>query len=183
MCYAAARYAQRQQFHLDSTGQLLLVDWLSCGRQACGEQWAFDHYESRNEIFVAGQRLVSDTLRLSPQEGPLNSPDRLGGIGCLATVLIVGGPDSPFAREAQDIFDWSHRQPVTSLAPLKFAVSPLYAPGQNRTRHAGGGTPHESCGLMLRVAGPQVEAVGQFIQTRLKNLTALLQDNPWSRKW
>ena len=54
---------------------LILVDWLTSGRTARGERWAFSRYESRNEIFVSGKRLaggfpVADPVRMARSRTP-----------------------------------------------------------------------------------------------------------------
>src|SRR5579862_460961 len=54
-CFAGARYAQRLTFDLAPAASLVLVDWLTSGRRAMGERWAFAHYESRIDISVGGR--------------------------------------------------------------------------------------------------------------------------------
>jgi urease accessory protein UreH len=72
--FAGSSYAQRQSFHLGPGSGLVLVDWLCSGRAARGERWAFDRFQSRNEIFVGEERVLLDSLLLDPDDGPLASP-------------------------------------------------------------------------------------------------------------
>src|SRR6266478_6641911 len=62
--FAGSSYAQRQEFHLHASSSLVLVDWLCAGRAACGERWAFSRFQSRNEVFFGGDRLLVDSLLL-----------------------------------------------------------------------------------------------------------------------
>src|SRR5437868_14626226 len=42
VCFSAARYCQTQAVTLDEHAGLVLLDWISCGRHAAGERWAFN---------------------------------------------------------------------------------------------------------------------------------------------
>ena len=61
-CFAAARYEQQQQFVLDDSASLVLIDSLCSGRVAHGERWAFSRYRSSNEILLAGPRAMGDNI-------------------------------------------------------------------------------------------------------------------------
>lgn len=51
--FAGSSYRQKQTFDLAPTASLALVDWMSSGRAACGERWAFNDFQSRNEVWRA----------------------------------------------------------------------------------------------------------------------------------
>ena len=90
--FADSLYVQRQDFHLHPTAGLVLVDWFSAGRLACGERWEFTRYESRNEVWIGDQRVFTDSLRLSNEDGPMPGDHRLGRYNCFATVALIGEP-------------------------------------------------------------------------------------------
>lgn len=48
-------YQQTQIFTLAEDASLILLDWVSAGRVARGEDWAFSTWSGRNEIWVASQ--------------------------------------------------------------------------------------------------------------------------------
>src|SRR4051812_2271398 len=63
-CFAGAMYEQRQRFELEKYASLLLVDWLTAGRVACGERWAMRRYASDTRVNVGGSCVARDALRL-----------------------------------------------------------------------------------------------------------------------
>lgn len=164
-CFAGAVYEQRQQFSLDDSGSLVLVDWLTSGRRARGERWAFTRYASRNEIFVAGRCVFRDALLLDPADGPLHDPQRMGKIDCLATAILLGPRVAKAAAELLHIVSEQSAgaDPTTGVL---CAASPLGAGG-----------------AVLQLAGPSAQAIGRVLRARLKFLCELLGDDPWQRKW
>jgi urease accessory protein len=159
--FADSTYAQRQEFHLAPTAGLVLVDWLGSGRTERGEQWAFRRYQSRNEIFVAGERRLIDSILLEDADGPLRSEARTGRYHCLAMLLLLG---PPVAEAAEFLLAEIGSREVPGRAPLATSVSPV----------AGG--------ALLRVAGATVESVRHELQRHLSFIPALLGDDPWARK-
>jgi urease accessory protein len=160
--FAGSRYHQRQIFNLAESASLVLLDWLSSGRAACGERWEFDRFESRNEVLIEGRRVFVDSLRLDSDGQPLTSTHRLGRFNCLATLLLLGPMVEPFAGQTlQDIS--SH--PVARRGSLVVAASPV------------------GSGAVLRIAGENTELVGREIHRHLQLLSTLLGDDPWARKW
>jgi urease accessory protein len=161
-CFATSRYEQRQRFELAPRANLVLVDWMSGGRSARGEQWSFNRYLSRNEIHRNGELVLLDSLLLDSQDAEIKGRFRTGGFDCLATVVLIGEMLAPHARQ---ILDWIHAQPITPEARLVSAASPLRE------------------GVILRLAGTGPELVGQEIFRHLSFVRDLLADDPWSRKW
>ena len=160
--FAGSTYTQRQEFHLAPDASLVLVDWFTSGRVARGERWEFNHFASRNEVFVAGKRIFLDSLRLDPADGPLDSAHRTGRFNCLGMVLLIG---PAFRKGAAELLEDVSRQPVARRAPLVCSASPV-----------GGGA-------LLRIAGEQSETVGREIHRHLSFLSDQLGDDPWARKW
>lgn len=160
--FADSIYTQRQEFFLQPGAGLVLVDSLCSGRAARQERWAFTRVQSRNEVFVDGRRLLLDSLLLNPADGPLNGPHRLGQFNCLALVLILGEPLREASKRALENVA---AQPVQRGASLICSASPI------------------PDGVILRLAGEQVEEAGREVQRQLGFLEDVLEDNPWSRKW
>jgi urease accessory protein len=160
--FAGSRYRQRQMFNLAGSASLVLLDWLSSGRAACGERWEFDRFESRNDVLIEGRRVFMDSLRLESAGQPLTSTHRLGRFNCLATLLLLGPMVEPFARQTLQAIA---TRPVNRRGSLVISASPIGA------------------GAVLRIAGESTELVGREIHRHLQPLSALLGDDPWARKW
>jgi urease accessory protein len=159
--FAGSSYTQRQEFRLDQGAGLVLVDWFCSGRAARGERWAFTRFHSRNDVFLGEERLLVDSLLLDPSEGPLDGPLRMGRFNCLALVLLVG---EPVHEAAVQLLALVAAQPVTRRAALIHSASPIRG------------------GVLLRVAGEEVETVAREIHRHLAFLREVLGDDPWARK-
>jgi urease accessory protein len=158
--FAGASYEQRQDFHLAAGAGLVLVDWISSGRAARGERWAFARVQSRNQIFRGERRVLIDSLLLDPADGALDGPYRLGRFNCLALLVVVG---EPFRAGAEQILERLSAQPLTRRAATQQSGSPLPE------------------GAVLRLAGESVEDVGRALREHLALLSE--GDNPWVQKW
>jgi urease accessory protein len=160
--FADSTYGQRQEFHLQPTAALVMVDWFCSGRAACGERWTFTRLQSRNEIFLGGERILLDSLLLDAEQYPPRTAHGMGRFNCLALMVVIG--DS-LATHASKILADVAAQPIVARAPLIVSASPLRQ------------------GVLLRVAGERVGDVDREIQRALGFVPELLQDDPWSRKW
>jgi len=162
--FADAVYDQRQRFELaDGTASVVLLDWLTSGRAARGERWAFSKYRSRNVILLGDQPLLNDALTLDADDAiPTAAMHRTGRYDCLATLVLTG----PAARGgAGDALARTAREPLKVGGPVLAAASPL-----------GDG------GCVFRVMGTGVEAVAAYLKPLLAFVAPLAGDDPWSRK-
>ena len=160
--FTGSRYQQRQEFHLHPESALVLVDWLCSGRAACGERWAFNSFQSRNEVFLGDSRVLLDSVLMDPADGPLDSAYRMGRFNCLALVLVFG--DS-LRAVSKHILEQIAGLPIRRRASLVCSANPI------------------AHGVLVRIAGEDVEAVGREIRRLLAFLRDMLHDDPWSRKW
>ena len=101
-------------------------------------------------------------LVLDASHGPLGQKFGGGRFNCLATVVLLGPRVEARARQ---ILEYVSDQKVQRSADLIFAAGPLAE------------------GVLLRVAGPGVEAVGRTIHQHLHFVKKLLEDDFWLRKW
>lgn len=156
--FADSHYSQRQEFHLAPNAGLVLLDWFSAGRTARGERWAFKHLASRNDVFIGGERALVDSILLSSEE----LAAQMGRFNCLATLLFIGPPlQTASATLLQQIAAHS----VEKRATLVCSASPVRD------------------GVLLRLAGEEVEAVRRALHNQLTFLREILGDDPWARKW
>ena len=160
--FAGSSYRQRQEFHLAGDSALVLVDWFTSGRPARGERWAFDHFQSRNDVFIDGRRIFMDSILLNSESGAVGSPHRAGRFNCFAMLLLVGEPlRESVAKLAAEISS----RPVERSATLLCSASPVQE------------------GIVLRLAGEDVETVSRELKQQLTFLADFLGDDPWARKW
>jgi urease accessory protein len=160
--FAGSNYWQKQEWHLAESAGLVLLDWFCSGRMARGERWRFGRLQSRNDVFVAGQRVFVDSILLEGAEGALEVPDGLGACQCIALLLLLGPPLRPFAAS---VLETVSGRPISSKDSLTCSASPVRE------------------GVVVRIASADTEAVAQLIEEYLRPLSALLGDNPWDRKW
>jgi urease accessory protein len=166
VCFAGSRYRQTQRFELTRRANLVVLDWISSGRWASGERWAFREYVSRLIVDIDGAEIVHDALALRDRDGAIG--ERLGRFDVLAVAVIAG---AALTSEAERIVSRAAAAPIVRVADQLVAATAL--------THADLG----SAGCLVRVAGRSVEEVGRTIREYLGFVPALLGDDPWSRKW
>ena len=160
--FAGSVYRQSQQWHLGEGAGLVLLDWFCSGRVARGERWQFDRFQSRNDVFVEGERVFVDTILLDGADESLHSPHRVGRYDCFAMLLFLGPPCRTVAAE---LLKNISARPVTRQGSLLCSASPVRD------------------GAVLRLAGEGSEEVGRELERHLQPLSGVLGDNPWLRKW
>jgi len=164
--FAGSTYTQHQIFDLAPDAGLVLLDWFTAGRAACGERWAFHRFKSRNEVWCAanGSRHLTflDSLLLDSAERDLTTPHAAGRFNCLALLLLLG---PPVRETASMLLDQIAAQPVEKRAALACSASPLLD------------------GAVLRIAGERSDHVAHELHRHLQHLHNLLGDDPWARKW
>lgn len=81
---------------LDSKhGSLCVLDWVSNGRPANGENWSFHRYGSRNEIYLrqsngARRLLLRDNMLLDEQSPEGHVARKMNGIAVYGTLVLFG---------------------------------------------------------------------------------------------
>jgi urease accessory protein len=161
VCFAGSSYEQTQRFRLGRDASLVLVDWLSSGRRAAGERWAFDRYLARTSVHADGRLVWHDALSLNPLDGDLAT--RMGRFEVIAVVGLFG---ARLRAEAATIISRASDRSLERRADLLLAASPI---GED--------------GALVRIAGSTAESVGRAIRECLHFVPALLGDDPWQRKW
>ncbi|KAK2461665.1 hypothetical protein APHAL10511_006128 [Amanita phalloides] len=166
-CFRSASYTQIQTFHLeDDRSSIVVLDWITSGRKALGEEWAFSKYYSCNEIWVGQKRIVRDVMLLEDESKENSSVpsrsliDRLAPYACYATVFLYG----PHTREtiSQLSKDYDTISVFKSVAPeeLLWSLSPVAS--------------RDGMGAVLRVAALETQMVKKWLATALKDLQAIM---------
>jgi urease accessory protein len=161
VCFAESRYQQTQHFDLEAGASLVLVDWVTAGRHASGERWAFAEYRSRLRVRQQGRPIVHDAVALLASHGSLAV--RLGRFNVMGVALLVGDR----VRSAADALVREMGQ-----APLARRGGDVMA-----------ATPVGDGGCLLRFASDSTERMGRTLRAWLDVVPRLLGDDPWSRKW
>lgn len=167
-CFAGASFVQRQTFRLAPGASLVLLDWMTGGRTARGERWAFSRYASRNEIVIedaqgASSRLFLDALVLEGNGAGPSLERRLGRFNCLGLLVLIG----PLLTQA--------------AAGLLARVAALSVPRRSALLQSA--SPLGNGGALLRFAGEHPANVARALQHHLSFLPSLLGEDPWSRRW
>ena len=161
VCFSSAAFTQTQTYELSADASLVVVDWMTSGRHASGERWAFSRYESRIAIERDGRPVFYDAVLL---ESDLDSVgDRMGRFDVFLTAVLSG---PLVAQGAEEIVQSIARTPVRGQADMIQAASKT-----------------SDGGILLRIAGTSVEEVGRTVRDSFAFLSSLLGDDPWSRKW
>ena len=161
VCFADADFTQTQRYDLDADASLVLVDWMTSGRHAAGERWAFSRYESRVDIRRGSERIFFDALVLEPNIDSV--AERMGRFDVLLTAVITG---PLVAGAAMDIVAGISQAPIQHRADLVVSAARL-----------------RDGGALLRMAGTSVEQMGRALGAHLAFLSPLAGDDLWSRKW
>lgn len=161
-CFAEARFVQRHRIQMHPSSSLVLIDWITSGRHATGERWAFDRYDSRTDILIDGRHVFRDALLLSGEDGPIDGRHRTGGFNCFGYAVVLGrafinGANASLRRIERE------RIPATANCPLIFAASPL------------------NDGVIFRAAGIGTEIVGRWLLEQLASVGDALGCDGWSR--
>ncbi|MBI1368608.1 MAG: urease accessory protein UreD [Planctomycetes bacterium] len=162
VCFAQAVYEQRQRFDIEAGGSLVLLDWITSGRAARGERWAFDRYDSRNEVTLGGKRIVFDRLRLDQSASPIDAMHAAGASHCFATLMLIG---EKLRDQAKAMCERNASEPLVRGASA-CAMASLF-----------------EWGAVMRIAGRTTEEVGHAIRAEVGFLNRLLGAGPWDRKW
>lgn len=90
-------YEQTQIFKLQGNASLCLLDWVTQGRTARGENWSLTRWVGRNEIWVTGQDqdrlLVRDAVILDAEKPQSEMPglrESMWEMGVFGTLLLRG---------------------------------------------------------------------------------------------
>ena len=161
VCFADAHFTQSQRYDLHSRASLVMVDWITSGRHASGERWAFSRYESRFDIRRCSQRIFLDAVVLERNIDAV--VERMGRFDVLLTAVITG---PLVASAAAHIVGGLSQSSINRQSDLVTSASRL-----------------RDGGALLRMAGTSVEQVGRALRAHFAFLGPLTGDDLWSRKW
>ncbi|KAK1770515.1 putative urease accessory protein [Phialemonium atrogriseum] len=98
--FANSVYEQTQIFRVADNGSLCLLDWVTQGRSARGEDWDLIRWVGRNEVWATGgspeardRLLVRDTVILNADQTRYQTKslrDTMHGMGIFGTLILRG---------------------------------------------------------------------------------------------
>ncbi|KAK1257577.1 hypothetical protein QJS04_geneDACA014363 [Acorus gramineus] len=182
-CYAAAKYCQKQVFHVVSESNLVLVDWLTSGRHKSGEKWDFDIYKSANHIILEGdQPLFLDSLLLE-QGCSMSISQRMHDYHVIAMVVLLGPKlkhlQSQLQEEVKETMSKNLRMPVSSSGHYT-RNGPTYNPQRPALIASCSPFGPMGAGLVVRIAAVTTESVYNFLRHHLASLEPLLGVPPYT---
>lgn len=161
VCYAGSGYAQRQTFELSPRADLVVVDWLTSGRSAREERWAFASYEASLNIRRDGKDELREALRLHPEAGPL--APRLGRWELLGLAVVCG--------------------PRLAAGACRLAAELGELPLSRRAGLVLTAAPFGDSAVLLRLAACSIEEGQAALRRSLSFVWRLLGDDPWSCRY
>ncbi|KAF8912988.1 UreD-domain-containing protein [Gymnopilus junonius] len=170
-CFRDASYNQYQRFYIEEGGSAVILDWITSGRMSMGEEWAFSHYHSVNEIFHDGKRMAKDVMLLDNEGQGDTLPERtlrqkLLPYSCYAMLVLYGPQLQSVAAEITGRYDQISVFKTRIPDPVLWSLSPM-----DRARQ----------GLIIRVAGIETEAVKFWLKQTLSGLEEIVGKDVFRR--
>ncbi len=120
VCFRDANYAQTIRIVAPKGASFIALDWLSSGRTAYGERWAFSRYESRVQLLRDETARVDERVLLDARDGDIG--ERMVGFEALGVVWSSSA--LRFARPPPDVI--VAQSPLAEdLFALRFAARTL----------------------------------------------------------
>lgn len=175
-CYARASYAQTQRFNLpvDGSASIVLLDWLTSGRDARGERWAFSRCRTENLVRVGEKTIARDVLLLEDDRKADTTSYRsaVEPYSCYGT-LILHGPKTKALCEAF-AKEWDEARVVRPVRSDKAGPQPVLWSYCAIDGGRGG---------VVRIAGLQTQQVRDWLRDRLRPLEAELGNDLYRACW
>jgi len=161
--FADSRFEQIQEWHLNSSSNLMLVDWIHSGRTGHGECFDFDSLRSEICIRIDGKKRVIDRLQIEPSMGDPRAAGAFGTYRSYLSMYIVG---KSLRNMLQDL----------DLFQTRMLQNPDFWVVAN---------PAGDDALIIRVMSTKKEAVSYFVKDISRALASndILGFDPYKRKY
>lgn len=170
-CFRDASYNQYQRFYIEDGGSAVILDWITSGRMSMGEEWAFSHYHSVNELFHDGKRIAKDAMLLDNERQGNTVPERtlrqrLLPYSCYAMLVLYGPRLQSIVADVTGKYDLISVFRTRMPSPILWSLSPI-----DRARQ----------GIVIRVAGIETEAVKLWLKQTLSGLEEIVGKDVFRR--
>lgn len=93
--YRGARHLQSTRIDLDAGATLFWWEALAPGRQAAGEEFAFESLRIRNRVMIGARPVLAEDFRLEPRKRPLFSSARMERYRWTASLIVCREGQKP----------------------------------------------------------------------------------------
>lgn len=123
IAYKDARYYQKNVVRMEKGAVFLYADILTPGWSPEGEHFSYDFLRLMNEIYLDGQLIVFDHIKLNPKERHMNGLGFMEGYTHLGSFIVVG--DQTNSKLLDVLYETISEQ----SGDFKFGLSELVVPG------------------------------------------------------
>ena len=136
-----------------------------------GEEWAFTHYHSVNEVFHDDKRVAKDVMLLEREKPGTLLPERslrqrLLPYSCYAMLILYGPRLQTIMTDVTSLYDQIAVFKTRIPDAVLWSLSPM-----DRTRQ----------GVVIRVAGMETEAVKSWLNQTLSGLEEIIGKDVFRR--
>ena len=103
--YKGSQFIQKQNWNIDSTATLVLIDWLHSGRSSLGENFDYRLLNSEVEIIMGNEKIILDRLRIEPQCSSVYRTGAFGTYQSYFNLYFVGELCGYFIPKLKDLLD------------------------------------------------------------------------------
>ncbi|KAF4323237.1 hypothetical protein BBO99_00003035 [Phytophthora kernoviae] len=186
-CFERAKYRQSQVFHLEEYASLVFVDWLTSGRKrnypATGsiretrtetlEHWDFSEYDTMSEIFVGGERLVTDRVRLADEED-VSLRQRMHGMHVLGLMVVVGSKMQVITDQLLELSSRKKLHNARDITPQGRLAAANTFPGVIASASSLGPN-----AVIVRFCGQDAESAMSYVKEMLSPLRQIIGFTPY----
>jgi urease accessory protein len=162
-CFAHSSFVQYQDFYLDASSSLILLDWFTSGRTSRGECWQFDRLHTENRIYIENELVIRDAWGLDQSIGSLDQ--RMHPFQCVANVVLIGDKvsDAMASARESDKEQIVYKNNNTKVVPLIWSLSNL--------QHG-----DKTIGVIIRAASLDTILMRQFLLKLLASIPSSVLD-------
>lgn len=123
IAYQDARYYQKNVVHMEQGATLLYSDILTPGWSPEGKQFSYDRLRLKNEIYMDGDLVLFDHVKLEPGEQAMGSLGFMEGYTHLGSFIVVG------EKTDDALIDRLYETIQNETGDFAFGISRLTVPG------------------------------------------------------
>lgn len=125
VCFKSSQYKQHQEINLKHNSNLVLLDWLTSGRQARGEHWDFKRYESTITLKMNGNIILKEAVCM--QDTPfLSKRDTMKSYTVIGLCILYGPCLAQIVLEMLRTLSSREEYGVTPRDKVVIGISPFY---------------------------------------------------------
>ncbi|MDN7240591.1 urease accessory protein UreD [Planococcus sp. N028] len=123
IAYENAHYRQRNTVRMETGAVFLYTDILTPGWSPSGKKFTYHTVQLINEIYVEGELVVFDHIKLSPEKQNILGLGFMEGYSHIGSMIVVGG------QTDSELLNVLYESIRSQGADVKFGLSQLIIPG------------------------------------------------------